>query len=115
MSKIEGYSATKPASFSTFPISTAQVKYHGASHVALEVKNLPANAEDIRNVGLIPELGRSGGRHSNPLQYLCLESPMDREAWQTMSIRSQTVRHDGSNLACMLMYNIATGREYFDT
>ena len=46
------------------------------------VKNLPANAGDIRDVGLIPGLGRSpGGRHGNPLQYSCLENPMDRGAW----------------------------------
>ena len=46
------------------------------------VKNLPANAGDIRDVGLIPGLGRSpGGGHGNPLQYSCLENPMDRETW----------------------------------
>ena len=43
------------------------------------VKNLPANARDIRDVGSIPGLGRSpGGRHGNTLQYSCLENPMDR-------------------------------------
>ena len=53
-----------------------------ASQVALVVKNLPANAGDIRDKGSIPELGRShGGGHGNPLQYSCLENPMDREAW----------------------------------
>ena len=42
------------------------------------VKNLPANAGDIRNPGSIPGVGRSPGEgHSNPLQYSCLESPMD--------------------------------------
>ena len=47
------------------------------------VKNLPANAGDVRNVGLIPGLGRSPtGGHGNPLQYSCLEIPMDRGAWQ---------------------------------
>ena len=47
------------------------------------VKDLPANAGDIRDVGSIPELGRSpGGGHGNPLQYSCLENPMDRGAWQ---------------------------------
>ena len=51
--------------------------------MALVVKSLPANAGDIRDVGLIPGLGRSpGGGHGNPLQYSCLENPMDREAWQ---------------------------------
>ena len=47
------------------------------------VKNLPANAGDIRDAGLIPGLGRSpGGGHGTPLQYSCLENPMDRGAWQ---------------------------------
>ena len=54
--------------------------------VVLMVKNPPANAEDIRNVGLIPGLGRSlGGGHGNPLQYSCLENSMDRGAfWATV-------------------------------
>ena len=44
--------------------------------VALEVKNPPANAGDIRDVGSIPGLGRSpGGGHGNPSQYSCLENP----------------------------------------
>ena len=43
------------------------------------VKNLSANAGDIRDMGSIPGLRRSpGGGHSNPLQYSCLENPMDR-------------------------------------
>ena len=42
-----------------------------ASQVALVVKNLPANARNIRDVGSIPGLGR----HGNPLQYSCLENP----------------------------------------
>ena len=46
-------------------------------------KNPPANAGDIRDVGLIPGSGRSLGRgHGNPLQYSCLENPMDGGAWQ---------------------------------
>ena len=50
--------------------------------VALVVRSLPANAGDIRDVGLIPGSGRApGGGHSNPLQYSCLENPMDRGAW----------------------------------
>ena len=47
--------------------------------VALVVKSLPANAQDVRTAGLIPELGRSpGGGYGNPLQYSCLENPVDR-------------------------------------
>ena len=42
------------------------------------VKNLPANAGDLRVTGLIPGSGRSpGGGHGYPLQYSCLENPMD--------------------------------------
>ena len=48
-------------------------------------KNPLANAGDIRDTGLIPESGRSsGGGHGNPLQYFCLESPMDRGSWTTV-------------------------------
>ena len=51
--------------------------------MALGVKNPIANAGDIRDEGLIPGLGRSpGGGHGNPLQYSCLENPMERGAWQ---------------------------------
>ena len=44
--------------------------------MALVVKNLSANAGDIRDSGLIP-----GGGNSNPLQYSCRENPMDRGTW----------------------------------
>ena len=55
----------------------------GASQVALVVNNLPANAGDARGAGFIHELGRSpGGQNGNPLQYFCLENPMDRGAWR---------------------------------
>ena len=58
-----------------------------ASQVVLVVKNLPANAGHVRDMGSIPGLGRSpGGRHGNPLQYSCLENPMDRGAWWVRSI-----------------------------
>ena len=51
--------------------------------VALLVKNLPANAGDVRDRGSIPGLGRpSGGGHDNPQQYSCLENPMDRRTWR---------------------------------
>ena len=53
-----------------------------ASKVVLVVKNLLANAGDIRDTGLIPGLGRFPGEgNSNPLQYSCLENPMGRGAW----------------------------------
>ena len=68
----------------------------GASQVALVVKNLMANAGDIRNTGWIPALGRSReGEHGDSLQYSCLENPMDREAWCAMIHRViKRVRHD---------------------
>ena len=52
------------------------------SHVALVVKNLSANAGEVKDTDLIPGSGRSPGEgHGNPLQYSCLENPMDRGAW----------------------------------
>ena len=52
--------------------------------VVLMVKNPSANAEDARDAGLTPGLGRSpGGGHGNAFQYSCPENPMDRGAWQT--------------------------------
>ena len=53
-----------------------------ASQVALVVKNMPAKAGHVREMGLILELGRSpGGGNGNPIQYSCLENPMERGAW----------------------------------
>ena len=53
-----------------------------ASQVTVVVKTPPANAGDRRDAGLSPGLGRSpGGGHGKPLQYSCLENPMDRRAW----------------------------------
>ena len=54
----------------------------GASQVALVVMNLPVNAWYIRDAGSVPGSGRSpGGGHGNPLQYSCMENPMNRGAW----------------------------------
>ena len=50
--------------------------------MALVVKNPPASAGDVRDMGSIPGSGRCPGEgHGNPLQYICLEDPMDRGAW----------------------------------
>ena len=50
--------------------------------MVLVVKNPPDNAGDVKVACPIPGLGRSpGGGHGNPLQYSCLEGPMDRGAW----------------------------------
>ena len=47
------------------------------------VKNPPANAGDERDASWVPGLGRSSGRgHDNPLEYSCLENPIDRGAWR---------------------------------
>ena len=54
----------------------------------LVLKNPPANAGDIRDVGAITGLGRSpGGGHGHPIQYSCLENPMDRGAWWATAYR----------------------------
>ena len=53
-----------------------------AFQVVLVVKNPPVNVGDVRDLGLIPQSGRSpGAGHGNPCQYSCLENLMDREAW----------------------------------
>ena len=61
----------------------------------LVVKNLPANAGDVRDLGSIPGLGRSpAGGHGNPPQYSCLENSSDRKPGGLQSIGSQKVIHD---------------------
>ena len=56
-----------------------------SSQVALVVKNPPADAGDIRDVGSIPGLGRSpGGGYHNLFQYSCLENPMERGDWHAI-------------------------------
>ena len=68
--------------------------YGLASQVALVIKNPPANAGDLRDMGSIPGSGRSPGEgHRNPLQY----------SGRLQSIRSQRVGHDWGGLACMHM------------
>ena len=61
----------------------------------------PSNSEtkesacNVGDMGSIPGLGRSpGGGHGNPLQYSCLENPMDRGAWWVQSTGSQRLGHD---------------------
>ena len=66
-----------------------------AYQVVLVVKNLPANAGDVRNVGLNSGLGRSPGEgHGYPLQYSCLENPWTEESGGLQSIGSQRVGHN---------------------
>ena len=65
------------------------------------VKNIPANAGDIRDAGSIPGLGRSpGGGHDNPLQYFCLENPMDKGAWWATVYRVPQSQACLKQLAC---------------
>ena len=53
------------------------------SQVVLVVKNLPANTGEVSEVGLIPGSGQSpGGGNGNPLEYSCLENPIERGFWQ---------------------------------
>ena len=64
-----------------------------ASQEALMVKNLPANAGDTGDAGSLPGSGRSPGvGNGNPLQYSCLEKPMDRGAWRA-TVRGVTKSH----------------------
>ena len=66
-------------SFCSFQLTYIPRYFFWASQMALVVKKLPANAGDVRDMGLNPGSGRSaGGGHSNPLQYSCLENPKDR-------------------------------------
>ena len=59
------------------------------------VKNPPASAGDIGDMGSIPGLGRSPGEgNGNPLQYSCLENPMDGGVWWATVHVSQRVGHD---------------------
>ena len=77
-----------------------------ASQLVLVVKNLSANAGDIRDAGSIPGLERSPGRgHGNPLWCSCLENPMDKGAWQATGHRvakSQTWLKDLACMGCLL-------------
>ena len=59
------------------------------------VKNVPAIAGDEGDTSSIPESGGSpGGGNGNPLQYSCLENPMDKGTWWATSIGSQRVGHN---------------------
>ena len=63
--------------------------------MALEVKNSPVNAGDVRDMGSIPGLERSpGAGNGNPLQYSCQENPLTEDLGSLQSIRSQRVGHN---------------------
>ena len=70
----------------------------GASWVALVVKNLRANAGDLRGMGSTPGPGRfPGGEHGNPLQFLVWRIPWTGQPGQLQSIGSHTVKHNWSD------------------
>ena len=80
--------------------------YSDIQTVVLVVKNPSARAGDVRDMGSTPGSGRSpGGGNGNPLQYSCLENPIDRGTWRT-TVHEVTVGQDWSDLAhthCMCL------------
>ena len=83
--------------------------------MVLVIKNLPASAGGGRDMDSIPGLGRSPGEgHDNPLQYFCLQNPMDRGAWRATVHRVAECRTRLSDLAqhstfpCILSYSCHT-------
>ena len=81
------------------------------------VKNLPANARDARDMGLIPGLGRSPGEgNGNPLQYSCLENPMNRGAWRaTVHGVAESHTRLSEHIACKSSICQIWGHEESDT
>ena len=85
--------------FHTLAIVNKAAMVFRASKVALVVKNPPANAGNIRDLGLIPGSGRSpGGGNNNPLQYSSWRIPWTEEPGGLWSIGSQRIRHNWGNL-----------------
>ena len=81
-----------------------------ASEIVLVVKNKPASAGGIRDIGSIPGWGRlPGGGQGNPLQYSCLENPMDRGAWRATV---QGVTKSQTQLKRLSMYTCTENRAY---
>ena len=81
--KLIHHSPTLNFSFLIYKMETTQIQEVLVRIGGSVVKNLPANAGDIRDMGSIPGSGRSaGGEHSNTLQYSCLENPRDKGAWR---------------------------------
>ena len=77
-------------------------------------KNLPASAGEIRDMGSIPDLGSSPGRgHANPLQYSCLENPINRGVWRAAvySVSKSRTRlkclHDYQHLLLLKQHSLS--------
>ena len=78
-----GHERATSLSLETFNSISRYFCYIKSQIMLLVVKNLPANAGDLRDAGSTPGSGRSPGKgHGTPLQYSSLENPMDRRAWQ---------------------------------
>ena len=76
------------------------------------VRNPPASAGDVRDAGLIPGSGRSPGvGNGNPLQYSCLENPMDRGAWQA-AVHGVTKSHNMTEVTWHTAHNNIPSYEY---
>ena len=119
--------STRPVlSFFLFFIDILSVQYYinyrytifWASQVAEVVKNLPANAGDVRDAGSIPGPGRCpGGSHGNLLQYVCLANIMDRGAWwavvqrvtKSWTLLKQLSTHTDSSIVRVLWMNKLKG------
>ena len=94
------YNSTKKAGVILFLPESEVSAFQGA----LVVKNLPANAGDVRDVGSIPQSRRSsGGGHGHPLQYSCLENPVDRGAWRD-TVHGVTEESDTTEHAHSLLF-----------
>ena len=88
------------AKYSTFT-HDGYIYANMASQVVLVVKNLPGNAGDAGDMGLIPGLGRSPGvGNGNPLQCSCLENSMDRGAWWAVVHGAAESRVQISTIGC---------------
>ena len=76
--------------------------------MTLVVMNLPSSAGDLRDVGLIPESGRSpGGGHATHFSILAWRIPWTEEPARLQSLRLQRVRHDQSDLAQHVIIHMA--------
>ena len=92
-----------------FPSSLSHLGFPGGT----VIKNLPANAEDAEDMGLIHELERSPGRgNSNPLQYSCLGNFMDRGAWRV--IVHWVTESDTADHTCIKPSDVTLWRGWFD-